>query len=89
MTRRRTQAIPAHMLTGAYFTELIRAHNFPPMFESRTGADPKYAVGPVSINERERQVTQGIGWGSGTTVLPGTPGNKRPGWMAGSGTANA
>jgi hypothetical protein len=82
--RRAPAAIPAHMLVPGYFTELIRRHNGPPMFESRidaAGADARLPRGAAAIAHRERQAQSGIGWGSGTSVMPGTPGTVRPAWM--------
>ncbi len=35
----------------------------------------------LSPAERERRAEQGVGWGVGTVVMPGTPGNARPAWM--------
>lgn len=80
--RRPAPDIPAHMLTGEYFTALMRRHNFPPMFVSRIDEDaPMPLIGAAAIAHRERQAQTGVGWGTGTTVMPGTPKNKRPTWM--------
>lgn len=84
-SRRRTAApIPEHMLVPGYFTELIRRHNWPPMFESRLAAPASrdaHLRGAAAIAHRERQAQDGIGWGTGTSVMPNTPGNPRPAWM--------
>ena len=89
MKRRRPApaAIPEHMTTGAYFTALVRRHNFPPMWQP-SEPERKLSGGAAmvgtkrGIEERERQAAEGIGWGSGTTLQPNTPKNKRPAWMA-------
>lgn len=82
MTRRRIQPIPPHMLTGTYFSELVKRHNWPPMFEPSADAAHKMpAQLGLSPAERERRAEQGVGWGAGTVVMPGTPGNARPAWM--------
>lgn len=82
MTRRHAPAIPAHMLTGTYFTALMKAFNWPPGFTpSADSANKMPAQLGLSPAERERRAEQGIGWGAGTVVMPNTPGNKRPEWM--------
>ena len=82
MTRRRTQAIPAHMLTGAYFSELVKRHNWPPMFEPRADSANKMpAQLGLSPAERERRAELGIGWGNGSMVMPNSPKHRAPGWL--------
>lgn len=91
--RRKASPIPGHMTTGDYFTGLIRRHNWPPMFESRidTFQPEKVLKGAAAAGSlgalmwRERQAALGIGWGAGTTPLPGTPVTLRPEWMGRTG----
>ena len=34
-----------------------------------------------TIADRERQISEGTGWGGGTVAMPKTPKNTRPGWL--------
>lgn len=82
--RRTPAAIPEHMLEPGYFTALIRRHNWPPGWQPSRDAGAGAARlprGAAAIANRERQAQSGIGWGSGTSVMPGTPGTMRPAWM--------
>lgn len=82
MTRRRTQAIPAHMLTGQYFSELVKRHNWPPGFAPSADATNKMpAQLGLTQAERERRAELGIGWGNGTMVMANSPKHRAPGWM--------
>lgn len=80
MTRRK----PRPPYTPGFFTELMRRHNWPPGFVSRTADDPK-AAGIAethrAMRETDARAVAGIGWGTGTCPLPKTPNNKRPTWM--------
>lgn len=67
-----------------YFTELMRRHNWPPGFVSRTGDDTRTVAAADAnraMRETDARAVAGIGWGTGTIPLPRTPGNKRPAWM--------
>lgn len=80
--RRVAPSIPEHMLEPGYFTELMRRHNWPPMFESRIDEQaPRPLIGAALIAHRERQAQDGTGWATGTVVMGGTPGHQRPAWM--------
>lgn len=83
MTRRRVvPPIPEHMRVPGYFTELMRRHNWPPMFEPQpVDRQVSEAKSRGATEARERQAAQGIGWAGGTCVMPGTPGHLRPAWM--------
>jgi len=79
-------ALPAPDYQPGYFAELIYAHNWPPRFE------PQFELGSrgwrdarTLLETRERQATSGVGWGSGTLVMPRTTKLKRPALMKGSG----
>lgn len=81
MTRRK----PKPSYTPGFFTELMRRHNWPPGFVSRT-ADAVLARG--SNDERNRRMREtearalaGVGWAGGTIQMPGTTDNVRPAWM--------
>lgn len=80
--RRAAAPIPEHMLAPGYFTELIRLHNWPPMFASRIDVDRAAVLkGAAAIAQRERAAHTGEGWASGTLPMPKTPGHLRPTWM--------
>lgn len=73
--------IDARFTTGSYFLALVRRHDWPPGFEPQ--ADEARKVAPVpNAAERERQAALGIGWGTGTTPMAGTPKHARPVWMS-------
>ena len=73
---------PARDYPPGYFTELIRAANWPPRFESRIGHDAadlkRYQAALVG---RTAALANGHGWGAGTCPMPGTPNNLAPGWI--------
>lgn len=80
MTRRK----PKPSYTPGFFTELMRRHDWPPGFVSRTGDDVRtvaIADANRAMSEKDARAVAGIGWGTGTIQLPRTPGNKRPTWM--------
>jgi len=82
MTRRRAPAIPAHMLTGCYFSELVKRHNWPPGFTpSADSANKMPAQLGLTPAERERRAELGIGWGNGSMVMPNSPKHMAPGWL--------
>lgn len=74
---------PAVEYPPGYFTELIRRHNWPPRFEPHgiDGADLSDQRRLAALVGRERAADAGVGWGSGTMVMPKTPGHLRPGFM--------
>lgn len=74
---------PSREFPPGYFTALMRAHNWPPMFEPQPVEKPTFAdvKSRGATEARERQAAQGIGWAGGTCVMPGTPGHPRPAWM--------
>ena len=80
MTRRKLkQTYPP-----GFFTELMRRHDWPPGFVSRTDDDARtvaIADANRAMRETDARAVAGIWWGTGTIPLPRTPGNKRPTWM--------
>lgn len=71
MTRRRRTAAA---YGAGFFTSLMRAHDWPPGFVSRT-ADHV----PTRLSGAAGNVALG-GWGNGTLPMPGTPKHTAPGW---------
>jgi hypothetical protein len=83
MTRPKNRPAPprAWDKPDGYYTEPCRkwwGQGWKPM---TNGVSDRLPIGRPSILERERQTAEGIGWGSGTTPLPGTPKHARPGWL--------
>lgn len=64
-----------------YFTELIRKHNWPPMWESSWEASKNQHLAAATTQSRAVQVSTGVGWGLGTVVMANTPKNERPAWL--------
>ena len=74
---------PARDYPPGYFTELIRAANWPPRFEPSmfydAAAAQRYRAAQIG---REISRENGQGWGAtGTCPMPGTPNNLAPGWI--------
>lgn len=66
-----------------YFTHDCLVNDWPPGWLPAEDASNKQpAQLGLTPGERERRAELGIGWGSGTVAMGGTPGHKRPGWMA-------
>ena len=82
--RRKAPPIPAHMLEPGYFTELVRQHNWPPLFRPSVALEdePPRPAAQTALAVREHQAQTGQGWGSGTVVMGRTPKNARPMWIA-------
>jgi hypothetical protein len=64
-----------------HFTALMTAHNWPPKFVSRWNIAAQRVGLLQTVQRRESDSATGTGWGSGTTVMPGTPGSARPAFM--------
>lgn len=82
--RRRAAAAPAPDYRPGYFTELVRAHDWPPGFVSAvTRAPGEQDAAKLSQQAREnREAGRGFGQGGGTIKMPGTPyANRPPGMM--------
>jgi hypothetical protein len=54
-------------------------------FESALRVDDRGHLQALAVAERERQAAKGVGWGSGTIAMPGTPVQPKPGFMKGRG----
>lgn len=65
-----------------HFTELIRAHNWPPRFEPMADMNSgEFYRAQAASAAREQAKAEGKGWGAGTIVLPGTPKHAAPEMM--------
>ena len=72
---------PSKAFVPGRFTELIFRHNWPPNYWPQPlGIDTAINAKTATAN-RERAAGEGIGWGDGTTPLPGTPKYLKPAWM--------
>lgn len=82
MKRRRTKPKPMKFRAG-YFTEVMRLHNFPPNFVSRTTAKDGAPVEASrrSTAAREEAMRTGLGWSTGTLPMPNTPTRTAPDWL--------
>lgn len=81
--RRAAKLQAAEGYVPGYFTEDMRAHDWPPGF---VAAAPTDRLGlrisaRAALENRERMAETGQGWAGGTVVMPGTPSQMRPGWM--------
>jgi hypothetical protein len=83
--KRRTRPEPAQQYPAGYFTELIRRHNWPPMFEAaplEIKPSETLVAQIAHAARRSHEAQHGIGWAAGTVSMPGTPhANSRPEWM--------
>ena len=78
---KRARLVPKDYPAG-YFTALIAEHNWPPNFEPRMDIDPnEYARRLGGLQARETALQKGVGWNTGTIVLPNTPKWLRPQMM--------
>lgn len=65
---------PAREFPAGHFTEMVRRHHWPPMFESQMVWDAAEAKRKEAARlGREAAIANGTGWKQGTLVLPGTP----------------
>lgn len=78
--RAQVQHAPSGYAPG-YFTELIRANNWPPSFESRLNVTRAPISMLQTVQRREADSATGKGWGGGACVMPGTPMQARPAFM--------
>lgn len=77
-----TRKHPPASYPPGYFTELIRAHDWPPKFEPRYAHDDtEWKRRMAGIAAREVAIATGAGWNTGTIVLPNTPKWVRPEMM--------
>lgn len=74
------RATPARDYPPGYFTELIRKHNFPPMFEPCARRMEVRFGGVAPVTEEDFARARG-GWGAGTMDMPRTPSHAAPGWI--------
>jgi hypothetical protein len=73
---------PTKTYPPGYFTESMTRHNWPPRFVSKMDAASTSAHHQrASAKARELAVEHGLGWGTGTIVLPNTPKHQAPGMM--------
>ncbi len=82
--RVKVPSAPAVVYPPGFFTALVRKHNWPPMWQPAPDAArrPRGCFGADMAPENERRRAQGIGWGSGTLPMPGTPAGPAPGMLA-------
>ena len=80
--RRRTKPKPVAYPDG-FFTSLMRAHNWPPGFVSRTTAKDGAPVDASrrSTAAREEAMRSGLWWGTGTLPLSNTPTRDSTDWI--------
>lgn len=76
-------ALPAVSYPPGYFTAGIRAHNWPPAWQSQLTGDDGREQQRREAGQRARAVSVAgaIGWGNGTIDLPGTPKTLAPQWQ--------
>ena len=74
--RKARKALPEVTYPAGFFSELVKAHNWPPRFESRL-----HAIDLGDKPKLGRPLKHGGGWGNGTIPLPGTPMSGKPAWM--------
>lgn len=78
--RRKAQAAPApSSYPRGYFAAPVLA--WWPDWQSRIQVNSNGRLAAAQLADAWSRAETGTGWGTGTTLMPGTPTNSRPGWM--------
>lgn len=87
--RRKAEPVQAVDYPPGFFTALVVAHNWPPMWQpaehrwpALRGAAAAAALSPV-LAAAQRRTSESVGWGRGTLPMAGTPTTAAPGYMPG------
>lgn len=77
--RKAQAAAAASSYPPGYFTEPVRA--WWPAWESKIAVTSNGRLAAAQLADAWSRAETGTGWGSGTTLMPGTPKYDRPGWL--------
>lgn len=74
---------PSREYPAGFFTELMRASNFPPGFVPQFGVARKSGADEMRawVLDHERRGVARPGWANGTLPMPGTQPHAKPGLM--------
>jgi hypothetical protein len=80
--KRKTKQVTPSGYPDGYFTEQIRSSSWAGLLSFCPGFQAAAQVSTMqTIARRESDSATGKGWGTGVSVMPNTPGWKRPGFM--------